>query len=409
MRNPVRMIILAPADNSSWGRTPGSLLPFRATRLGSRWVACVRVVDRAVILVSSGERWNPDPSSSAGALTELRQRVRDIQGPLSDEQRKDARLSLLGAAGRLSLMRQPNEAATIVPDALRPTTTIEGLRNLDLSLLSGVARDVLDLARTLATAEDSPRLAIAGRLQVELAKRDRVEFVLEGARVLLGRRPQLTPVQEAAILEFEWTLRPELFRLIPLGGARGGVLAWVAPEHRARFWWRTVGADVPETGLDELSGAALVLTRFPDARGELQRLIEVQNYLDRLPGGRSHATVISMADWVARLARSHLKQRVDGERPRLAAAFSAGELELVRSDDCDVSYAEPGHLIVDARRPIREGAVPLLRFGNASVPGARDPGAEERFLFLLPAQITANVAELVLPFEGGDVVVPLGE
>ena len=83
-------------------------------------------------------------------------------------------------------------------------------------------------------------------------------------------------------------------------------LRWVAPRERDRLWWYSRGVELGADALDALSTAAELVCRFPEARVELDRLVEVElglaatlarpNDLTTLVAGETIATLENAAD-----------------------------------------------------------------------------------------------------------------
>ena len=68
--------------------------------------------------------------------------------------------------------------------------------------------------------------------------------------------------------------------MLPLGSRRAALSMWAAPDWRPRLWWWHRGSDLPYTALTDLDTAARVINVFPEAREELERLLQATRDLD---------------------------------------------------------------------------------------------------------------------------------
>lgn len=252
--------------------------------------------------------WKPDAQWLISMRETLGHQLRDLTAAGGAAHAVVAFASrALRSVGMLALVGQPDQAR----DAAASVDDLEAwvaraLEDFDSAALDAAAATVvecspelqlrggeheLDVRGARATFEsmlDLDALPLAGeggdaaaKVRSALNLRDRVEILLAGAETLLGENlPGLSIEQRVSLEHFEQLVRPQLWRLIPLGHFRAEAVAWIEPHQRARFWWWSQGADVSPEGLDHLAGAALVLARFPEARKALDAMVEAQLRLD---------------------------------------------------------------------------------------------------------------------------------
>ncbi len=147
--------------------------------------------------------------------------------------------------------------------------------------LDDALAEISMLASELRELKEESRLETETLLVDALAARDRVELVLEGARVALGREPGLTLDLQVSLESFEQIVSPILWQTLPLGPRRAAKAYWCTPEMRPRLWWWHRGADLPYNALEQLETAALVIQAFPEAREELEQMIQSAEILHK--------------------------------------------------------------------------------------------------------------------------------
>jgi hypothetical protein len=312
--------------------------------------------------------------------------------------------SLAEAAGRLVAL---GAGATVVAwaaeHAARARAAAAAVAGADLAELEDAAvalRALLD-----RRAEGSASLGDLERGVGEaLGARDRVELAMFGAAALAGQPWRAGDEQESALLVFESLVRPELWRLTEVNATRRAALAWMAPEHRASFWWWAEGADIAPEALASMPSVAHLSARFPAAAAALRALVGAQHAWDAASSAPAPTEVASFGAWVAR--------RTAGTRPHalpLAAAAAAEEVTLLDQPDFQVSWSPPGALVVDFVADRAPGATPSLRLaGGEEIPSEAVAGAEERFQITAGAPILAeDRVVLVLPLASGTIEIPL--
>lgn len=359
-------------------------------------------------------------------------------------QRQDPSLArLLEAVGRLELV-EPGVATTLVPPEVSDRVRKALGAPLGADALSSVGLEVLG-AEILAALDDrddddalpdetqgpSPLAA----LERALDARDRVELALLGAEVLGPGDPTLDEELRAELDAFEEILRPELWRLTVTNDHRARPLAFVPPTYRDRFWWRFDGIDLDPRAVDALPAVASLVSRYPEARDQLERLVDADHAWHRNEpwvesttpepardrGVETGGDVVSLAGWVARRARAtpgvEVVRRSEGdgedEPLALAAAPPDAELPLLELPEVELSFRAPRELLVDVLADRDPSRPPSLRRLDGRIDDlAPVPNALERFSIqldeplldetgvVLRIPLAAGTLEIRLPPEG---------
>jgi len=259
--------------------------------------------------------------------------------------------------------------------------------------LSGLMNDIYELV----AAEDGDRECLEERIVDALAERDRVELAMEGARLLCGCEPELDDDSLAALASFDDLLRAELWRTLPLGDRRAARCAWAAPRYRERLWWWFRGCDLPHTALQDMQTVARVIHLFPEARQELERMLEAEQILDSLCAAgrdRGRGKVISLREYLLRKFRPKTSSSgetrqmfvcVSGPRgPYDLAASHYEEKPLYQTAELTVS-TDGENLIVDIESPEKPLAdrPPVLEAPDHAPLAARQAPEPNRFEFPL--------------------------
>jgi len=280
---------------------------------------------------------------------------------------------------------------------------------LDLGDLELAASRVAELAPDLVEASE-PQTVEA--LLEALRLRTRAEQLLAGAEALGLRTSLLTEDQEVELMTFDELVRPHLWELTALNEQRSAELQAVAPSQRSRLWWWSEGVTLPPDTAGWMSHVACLVRSFPDAREEFEQLIAADRLLDEAyQGAEPHrsvdgdsAKVVTLSSWIKR--RQVPNQA--GEELLLAAGFAGSESTLMRTPEAEVSWREPGELLLDLLVDRVEGQMPYLQLGHCEVQGAQVPDCEERFSFHLDApELSSKTATLVLPLRSGLVRIEL--
>lgn len=346
----------------------------------------------------------------------VRARARDaLEGAARRLPAENAALGdLLEAAGRLALL-EPGAAGPLVPPAVTARAR-EALRDglgvdlVDAPSLGTLAFDVLAAldARTEdddVLTDDARHLAAIGEA---LAARDRVELQRLGAEAVVGAPVPPDETLAAELDAFEALLRPELWRLTVTNAGRGDAVGWVPATARRRFWWRFEGVDIDPRAADALAGVASLVARFPEARAELEALVDAEAHLTRRsveaeatadehvagagddtreapPAGG--APVTSLWDWVAKKRAAHAEaaDATDDRAPvAVAASGEAEELGLLERDDVELSFLPPATLVVDVVEDRVPGVLPVLVLPDGTTRELQPvEGALERFAVTL--------------------------
>jgi hypothetical protein len=241
--------------------------------------------------------WLRDDDLVAEAIEAFERDRADLLSPAANTADQDAAaLGLLTAAGTLALLgmedfvRELGFRVERVGGLLRAAAT-----RLDASSLDHVATDLIGLAPALELSQGEDRELLVERVRAGLSERDRFDILDRGARALLGSDDGLGATQRAALERFERTLRPHLWRLVPMNEVRETAVAWMAPTERARFWWWSQGADVPPDALDHLSDSPMLLACFPEGAGAIAGL------LSRLRKGHEQFVAAARSERAARI------------------------------------------------------------------------------------------------------------
>jgi len=375
---------------------------------------------------------------------------KELLGALSDmRDQRSGLMKLLESIGRLELL-EPGRAPSLVTrdvlaqlvDTLGAPVTAETLSSVGLE---GLAVEVLaaldareDAVPTRPDLDSDAEDRDPGDLEPlerALEARDRVELALLGAEAMVGSGALRLDDELAAELDaFESLLRPELWRLTVTNEDRARPLAFVPPPLRDRFWWRFDGVDVDPRAADALPAVASLVARYPEARDELERLIDAERIwrsaeptVEAVPPVQApvaapqpadQGRVTSLADWVARKTRrgspAAPPERGTGGRGvgeagddepalALAAAPPDAELPLLERPEVELSFRAPGELLVDVIADRDAGRAPSLRQEDGRVTDLVPvPDTLERFSIMLdrPLLDAAGVV-LRVPLVGG--------
>lgn len=259
--------------------------------------------------------------------------------------------------------------------------------------LSGLMNDMYELV----TAEDGDREVLEERIVDALAERDRVELAMEGARLLCGCEPELDDDSSAALASFDDVLRGELWRTLPLGDRRVACCAWAAPNYRERLWWWFLGCDLPHTALQDMQTAARVIHLFPEAREELERMLQAEQDLDNLctaGSDRGRGKVISLRDYLLAKAFPVADSgRTPASVPEACVAYGLAashheEKPLYCTAELTVS-TDGENLIVDIEPPAKPTAdsLPVLEASGYAPLRARKALEPDRFEFALSSSL----------------------
>lgn len=339
--------------------------------------------------------------SDPAVETALRELDAAIAGSNDDATRARAMLVALGKLWRLGAANRARERLDGVGlDGARIAT--DGIASIDFEALEASVVEILAKAQHL-DLEQEQHEQTASTIVDLLDLRDEVELALRGAE-LLGQPVPLDVEQRACLAAYEATLRPELWRLVPLNDKRRAQAERIPPKQRGDFWWWCQGSGLPADALDQLGVAAQLLARFPEARGELDRLLRVERALhEHVPAGS--ARVISLREWIR--ARRGAPAGAAAE-PALAAGFAAGEVLLIDRADFQISWHDPDQLIVDLVADRAAGRLPALVVVERRVELQPVPDAEERYATRLDTSMLGAVgAELRVPLASGEIALPL--
>lgn len=341
-------------------------------------------------------------------LAEARASLAEALGEVRRTDTADASHAFVSACGHLCLLGD-GERVDATGDWSRVVAS--GQAKLEWEALDAAATEIATLAPDLELAEGARRAALESKITAALEERHRVEVWLLGAERLLGGPSRLGDEQLELLGHFHMLVNDELWRLIPMCETRAARALEICPELRARCWWWSRGADVPADGLEQLSGAALVLHRFPKARERLERLIRGQDLLDSL--GRPAvaesrgAEVVSLADWIAaKRAAAAVSYELDEV---VGMSADAGAVILAQTEDYVLSWFSTGKLVVVATRPLEAGRVPQLTLGARPQLGQIVSAGDRRFSFdVAETALPLAEIELHIPFADGPLTVTLG-
>ncbi len=288
--------------------------------------------------------WKPDEMMLEEKLRIREELTNRLQKMVTPD--LDSLCALLENIGALSLMNYENE---LLVENLPFTDVGEIVQNaidqLDANELNQATESIARFSAELQVAESEERSRLVDILVKACCTRDRFEFILEGARVLLGTAPQLSLDVETAVLTFDGLVESELWRLLPLGPKRAEKVRWVCPEKRSRLWWWQRGSDLPGAALDNLGTAARLIHLFPEARAELERLVQAEKQLEQMTSPAEHnPEVVSLAEYLAARYKSALP--ADTARLPIAAADQDAERLLFEGEQISLSMNKD-HLLVD--------------------------------------------------------------
>ena len=384
--------------------------------------------------------WHPDEELLAEALKHLRDFARDLrqtlrpqplplrpEGAVEPETSQVATVTdLLEAAGTVVFLGEKLSARSLL-SGLSKEPGLASLVSQAVRLLiedsleprlGEMLRDVYDLRLT----EEESRASMEETIVDALAERDRVELVLEGARCLLGLEPELDDETRAALLSFDETLSPELWRFLPLGTRRAARCAWAAPLFRERLWWWHRGCELPHKALEDVETAARVIHLFPKAREELDRLIQAERDIEKaaasLPvrgtqtGEPGRGKLISLREHILARLRAVTQPGAPresdlllvAERQRLYLAAAGDEEKPLYSTPEIVISSDGGTLFLDIQSPAEQapGRLPLLEAADHP-PVEGSPTEIGRFEFSLSiAHFSSEEAWITVFLEAGE-------
>lgn len=373
--------------------------------------------------------WKPDEDLLAAALAEIDERVAEVRRALSLVAPLDGREGLPGGqAGPADSGLHVDHDRAAATDQMRDLLDAIGTavflgasdtvrehlgdlvgspvaRGLAAAALSRLIEESLTPALSglmndfyeLATAEDGAKEVLEERIVDALAERDRVELAMEGARFLCNFEPALDDEVLASLAAFDEVLKAELWRTLPLGDRRAARCAWAAPSYRERLWWWFRGCDLPHTALQDMQTAARVIHLFPEAREELERMLQAEQDLDNLCTAgrdRSRGKVISLRDYLLAKAFPVADSgRTPASVPEACVAYGLAashheEKPLYCTAELTVS-TDGENLIVDIEHPAKPTAdsLPVLEASGYAPLRARKALEPDRFEFALSSSL----------------------
>jgi hypothetical protein len=279
-----------------------------------------------------------------------------------------------------------------------------------------IAAGELELELRIGAVEEDAFAILGGiemgsieELRARLARRDAIELRLIGAEAILGSGVELEVEEESALIAFEEALRPQLWRLTAFNEWRALEVAWVPPQHRARFWWWSEASEIDPRGALHLDAVAELIARFPEAQARLHQLAATElllratrsNHHKHLPRDRSPATeaaaeVVDLSAWI----------RARTAPLPMAASTGLREQVLFEHPAFTLSLLPPSTLLLDLLERCGPDR-PLLRVGARVIEGEPVANALERYRFDLATLGRVTRAELVLSLESGVVRVAL--
>jgi hypothetical protein len=265
----------------------------------------------------------------------------------------------------------------------------EALEELSVKLGALLPRLSPSLSPTLSPSldENATREVIA-----LLHERDRIEQEL----LALGLAANEVPGR----MTFDLVVRPQLWRLVAINDVRREMVAKIAPEDRARFYWWSEGSAIDPVAASALPAVAHLVATFPDAQRRFEVLVQAQAaWTSPKP---------KVATGVVRTLRGFLNPRLDVDDDLALAAAPTDERTVLTTSDVEISFASP-NLILDLLSDRREGAVPsIVTAQGERVLGEAVSGAEERFAFVLSAKVLdSSRLVIVVPLASGDVEIVL--
>jgi hypothetical protein len=353
--------------------------------------------------------WKPDE-----ILLNETKRVLESLLEAAAKGRTDVITGALEAFGTLVFLGRKEDAGQAVMKAGHEfkNSVLHALSDFQVEDLDRAAAEIALLAPDLAAIEqEDERTDIEERIVEALAIRDRHELTVEGARAVLGKEPELSDDIQAAALSFDETIEENLWRILPLGSRRAARSVWAAPEYRSRLWWWFRGSDLSETALDDLATAARVIHLFPEARKELERLVQVEGNIERIVRtDKLEAEVVSIF--------SHLKERYKSAFPytyseqlRIAASDQEDERLLLELEQVSFSMNRV-NLIVDYENidalPGKKVKHPVILIAPNHPDLPAKPTEKGRYELSLDAeQFGAEKAKLKVKLKKGAITVDL--
>jgi len=344
--------------------------------------------------------WNPDTDLLDQTRAFIREALEALAGDLPTDARDEEAAILLEAAGTLVGLGDVDELRQMIVSA---EAAQEACRNylvgLDLSALDEAGAHAASEAPALMLLDPEDALELASSINEALEQRDRVELLRMGAEVLCPGH-EFDAEQESAWLAFDEIVAERVWRLLSLGDTRWVPSAWMRPDQRSRFPWRTRGYGLGREALDALTDTAELLAHFPEAWEHLEALIQTfaQAHSAQTSGEASgessdrdqRAAVIDLSVYRARAARG-----ADGRLAVAAADEDSGanEIELPGLDGV-VELGLRGQVLV-AYVLAKDGGTPWLEWADGPLDGELIQGTNATYRFVLP-----DAPELTLAIPG---------
>jgi len=241
---------------------------------------------------------------------------------------------------------------------------------LDAELVRGAIHAASDVEACAIVASGEGSDDDVTRALGALDARTRLELRAMGAAALAG--VSLDDEQREAIDAIDAIWRPSVWKLVSYNDARAERLAWIAPEHRKRFFWLSDGVGIAPSAVAALPAVAELVARFPEASLELDALVDVAQRVSS-----RGARLVRLGDWLARSSDDDV---------RVAAAAVGGARRVAHEDGvCDVRFDAPGTLVVDVLAE-SERAPSLVLESGREIASAQSPEALDRYRFDLDAE-----------------------
>ena len=143
-----------------------------------------------------------------------------------------------------------------------------------LEQLLEAANQIYNNAKILIMTNEGCMSERALPIQDALALRDSYEIQRIAIETLIPNWKESDKAQDT-LIRFEELVMPQLWCLLSITPSVWVELQWLKPSMRERFWWRNRGYGLDRKHLDALVDAALVLSRFPEAKEHFNDLCKV--------------------------------------------------------------------------------------------------------------------------------------
>ncbi len=285
------------------------------------------------------------------------------------------------------------------------------VRSLNAAQIDKAAADFYQRVSELEDATPSEQEGIYTELIEILLVRDTLQYVA-ACFDFLGDDFNFDLEQLSSIQAFDTLLREHLWLLTALGEWRDPRIDWIAPQHRARFWWHTEGNRINPQTVSHFDQVAELVALFPDAMAEFEARVQaallMREVVAQEVGKNTLAEVVHRIEAASNPNDSDPKP---GDQ-KLVVNMADGDTlntQILSNEYCDISFEMPADLIVDIKVDIKEGLKPALQVTPELVLSADviDDTVDSYRFKLQPEHLSYEVT-LLLPAKEGELSILVG-